>query len=118
MQAPVRFLSYQLNRVSSISTSAIIPRESPLGAVFGPYDIAGLPFLSWVMGCCFFVANTPNAAAPRMMTCSGIIITMRYNAVLLSLHSAPQCGFTCISIEDHWQLQLWMVETVFEELTP
>jgi hypothetical protein len=63
-------------------------------------DIAGLPFLSRKTTC-FFCAIAPQAAVPRTKTSSGMIMTMRYSATLLSLHNVPQYGAVVIVREDH-----------------
>lgn len=56
-------------------------------------DKAGLPLRSWAT-ICFFCAKAPHAAVPSTNTCSGMIMTVRYSAVLLSLHNIFQCGCT------------------------
>lgn len=80
-------------------------------------DKAGLPLRSCAT-VCFFCAKAPHAAVPRTNTCNGMIITVRYSAVLLSLHNMFQCGWTFMSMEDHWHDQLCREESVFEALTP
>jgi hypothetical protein len=79
--------------------------------------MAGLPFLS-VITKCLFSETDPNVAVDRTITSTGMIMTIKYNAVLLSLHRCPQYGCTFMLISDHWQLQLLSELTVSEALTP
>lgn len=79
--------------------------------------MAGLPLVSRTMTN-FFCVDELHAAAPSIRTSSGMIMTERYSAVLLSLHRLPQCGAEVMATEDHWQVQAWREKTVFEVLTP
>jgi hypothetical protein len=81
------------------------------------HDMVGLPFLS-PNTTAFFWAKCTMATVERMSTWMGIIMTIKYNATLLSLQRVPQCGFASMLIAAHWQLQLCREEVVFEPLTP
>lgn len=87
-------------------------------------DMAGLPFLSLFSSSLTafvllaFCANIPTTTVDKTITSKGIIITIRYNPVLLSLHKLPQWGFIPISMALHWQDQLCNEEVVVEVLTP
>jgi hypothetical protein len=70
--------------------------------------MVGLPFLS-LSNICFCPAKELYATDPSTKISSGIIMTIKYIAAVVSLQRTSQCGFTFIVTGDHWQDQLFSV---------